>query len=45
MTVKIVHGQRTTRGIVNKGFRGFRGIVTRSKFCCNLISKKPAIPY
>jgi len=34
-----------TRGIVNKGFSGFRGVVNRSKFCCNLIGKKPAIPY
>ena len=35
----------TTRGIVNKGFSGLRGVVTRCKFCCNLIGKKPAIPY
>ena len=37
--------QLVTRGIVNKGFSGFRGFVTRSKISCNLISKKPAIPY
>jgi len=36
---------RITRGIVNKGFSGFWGVVTRSKICCNLIGKKPAIPY
>jgi len=34
-----------TRGIVNKGFSGFRGVFTRSIFCCNLTGKKPAIPY
>ncbi len=35
----------TTRGIVNKGFSGFRSVVTRFKFYCILIGKKPAIPY
>ncbi len=34
-----------TRGIVNKGFSGFWGEVTRSKICCNLKGKKHAIPY
>jgi len=42
---KIDKGQRTTRGIVNKGFSGFRGVVPRSKFCHTLIGKKPEIPY
>lgn len=37
--------QCTTRGIVNKGFSGFPGVVTRIKLCCNLTGKKPAIPY
>jgi len=34
-----------TRGIVNKGFSGFRGAVTRSKIYYTLMGKKPAIPY
>jgi hypothetical protein len=29
------------RGIVNKGFSGFLGVITRSKFYCNLIGKRP----
>ena len=37
--------QCLTRGIVNKGFSGFRGVVTRSKINCNLTGKKHAIPY
>ena len=37
--------QLVTRGIVNKGFSGFRGLVTRFKISCNLTGKKPAIPY
>lgn len=41
----IIKADPLTRGIVNKGFSGFRGVVTRAKNSCNLTGKKPAIPY
>jgi hypothetical protein len=44
LTEKIKH-ETLTRGIVNKGFSGFRGAVIRPKIGCNLTGKKPAIPY
>lgn len=40
-----INNETLTRGIVNKGFSGFRGLVTRSKIGCNLTGKQPAIPY
>ncbi len=42
-TTDIKH-EPLTRGIVNKGFSGFWGVVTRFKICCNLTGEKPAIP-
>jgi hypothetical protein len=37
--------ERTTRGIVNKGFSVFRGVVTRFNISCILIGKKSSTPY
>ena len=34
-----------THNIANKGFSGMRKLVARFNFLCNLIGKKPAIPY
>ena len=35
------NGQRTTRGIANKGFSGMRKVVARFNFSCNLIGNRP----
>ena len=37
--------QLPTHNIANKGFSDMRRFVTRFNFSCNLIVKKPAIPY
>ncbi len=42
--VEIKH-ERTTHNIANKGLGGMRRVVARFNFSCNLIGKKPAIPY
>ena len=39
--LEINNGQRTTRGIANKGFSGMRRVVARFNFSCNLTGNRP----